>query len=300
MSAAGFDCYGSYCHEECELRHLDEIETSIRRRNSAVPSVHPSNHSNLIICAAPERSGSTWLYNAIRLLYRDCGMICDSYWIHALRKDAIEARLREAERVGGIVLVKTHEWNESYSDWLVQTFRPTIILTHRDLHGVVKSYRRVGWSDNLPANYVADHLKWKDICSLDLKYEDIVSNGLAQLQKLAQHLFGTNVCSARQDVIECVYFQLLDLDRPSGGGAHIGGGAVHQVTKIWPHHVSDETRKVISHLTLAKSKDERGSEDKKMGYRFKDNTSNHNEEEIDELALKYPTYMTGYGYVKAT
>ena len=289
------DCDGSFCHAECELRHRDNIETSLRRDrdNPAVQShVQPYRHSNVVICAAPERSGSTWLYNAIRLLYRDFGMICDSYWIHALRKDKIEERLHEAERVGGIVLIKTHEWHESYGNWLVQTFRPTILLTHRDLRGVIKSYRRVGWSHNLPTNYVEDHLKWKDVCALDLKYENIVSDGMAQLQVLAQHLIGRNVCSTRQDTIERVHVQLLNLDKASDGGFG-GGDGVNQVTKMWPYHISDETRDLLKNPTLVRFGEERPNDDKKAE-NISDMKCNS-----DELALMYPDYMEVYGYGKA-
>lgn len=58
---------------------------------------------------------------------------------------------------GNHVVIKTHQWSEA---WQVQQ-ADHIFLTHRDLQGVVASYRRVGWAFNIPASYVEEHQQWR-------------------------------------------------------------------------------------------------------------------------------------------
>ncbi len=42
--------------------------------------------------AGPERSGSTWLFNAIRLLYEEAQVPLDSYWITHLTDEKLQQR----------------------------------------------------------------------------------------------------------------------------------------------------------------------------------------------------------------
>lgn len=57
---------------------------------------------------------------------------------------------------GNHVIIKTHQWSDA---WEV-TQADHIFLTHRDLQGVVASYRRVGWAFNIPDSYVKEHQRW--------------------------------------------------------------------------------------------------------------------------------------------
>ena len=43
-------------------------------------------------CAGPERSGSTWLFNAIRILCQDAQQPLDPFWITMLSQDAVTVR----------------------------------------------------------------------------------------------------------------------------------------------------------------------------------------------------------------
>ena len=62
-----------------------------------------------------------------------------------------------AGRAGGPhVLVKTHGWSDGWA----RGRAAHVLLTHRDLRGVVASYRRMGWAPNVKPGYVADHLRW--------------------------------------------------------------------------------------------------------------------------------------------
>ena len=61
---------------------------------------------------------------------------------------------------GNHVVIKTHQWSDAWD--LNQADH--IFLTHRDLHGVVASYRRVGWAFNVPDSYVEEHQQWRVSC----------------------------------------------------------------------------------------------------------------------------------------
>ena len=45
-----------------------------------------------VYCAGPERSGSTWLFNAVRLLLKDARIPYDPYWITSLDQQKIQQR----------------------------------------------------------------------------------------------------------------------------------------------------------------------------------------------------------------
>merc|ERR1739845_252341 len=57
------------------------------------------------------RTASTWVFNAVRLLFRQGREACDSYWIRDLSKAKLEQRLQ----TGAHVVVKTHEWTDNIS-----------------------------------------------------------------------------------------------------------------------------------------------------------------------------------------
>lgn len=64
---------------------------------------------------------------------------------------------------GRHVVIKTHGWS---NQWDVKQAEH-IFLTHRDLQGVVASYRRVGWAFNISKSYVDEHQQWR-VCYLIL------------------------------------------------------------------------------------------------------------------------------------
>ncbi|CAE7398762.1 unnamed protein product, partial [Symbiodinium pilosum] len=173
----GIDCTGTDCHEECERRHLDSLE----QQRGTWPQL---SESLLILCAGPERSGSTWLYNAVRLLHLEAKVPCDSYWMAKLTREKLEQRI--GARPPAVVLVKTHEWHQGYDDFV--SLAKYVVLTHRDLRGVVASYRRIKWEVAIPDAYVSEHLEWCRRATLDLAYEDIMRRGSEVLRELAQHL----------------------------------------------------------------------------------------------------------------
>mmetsp|Transcript_3603 Transcript_3603/g.8484 ORF Transcript_3603/g.8484 Transcript_3603/m.8484 type:complete len:298 (+) Transcript_3603:70-963(+) len=254
------DCDGR-CHAECEQRHLDTVERT-RDSSWAWPE-----EPQLIVCAGPERSGSTWLFNAARLLHRQLRVPCDSYWIHTLTEDKLTERLSS----GAHVIIKTHLWEPQYREMLPR-FSRHIVITHRDLRGVVASYRRVGWARSLPRKYVDDHMQWRSLATLDVKYENVVRDGKLQLAELASHL---GLPFSDGD-IAAVHRDLADLQSSRRAGPD-------QVTKLWPGHISIDTKKYM---------DCADAEDAGL---------NPLEDETEEQSLlkRFPEFMVGYGYTSA-
>jgi len=216
------DCDGSMCHSECELRHLDEYEKNLRGDGLSLTA------QKLIICAGPERSGSTWLYNAVRHLYSAAQVPCDSFWIHRLTETKLQERLQE----GQVVIIKTHKYYSDYDEWLFQKFNPTILLTHRDLREVLASYVRVGWASDIPDSYVAHHMQWLQHEALDLSFQNVVSDPKGSLAKIASTVGLTNV---GQDEIGLAESRVKVLKAPFG--------TVDQVTKMWPSHRGETAKR---------------------------------------------------------
>lgn len=252
------DCTGGMCHAECEQRHLDSIEVTRDERWSW------PEKPKVIICAGPERSGSTWLYNAVRLLYRQASTPCDSYWVRTLSEDKVQKRLEQ----GAHVCIKMHVWEPEYERWLPAAAQH-ILLTHRDLRGVVASYRRAGWCYQLDPKYVDDHMQWRRICSMDLGYEDLVRDGLASLKALALHI-GVELPPAG---LEKVHEALKDLKNERGGG-------VDQITKLWPGHISSATRML---------QDQGGASIAELN-------SLSDERYCQQLRQRFPGFFSTYGY----
>ncbi|KAL3144429.1 hypothetical protein ABBQ32_004175 [Trebouxia sp. C0010 RCD-2024] len=203
-------CYNG----ECEGLHVPAEE---RAEQASWPK---PLHQKVIITAGPERSGSTWLFNAVRLLLKSAHTPYDPYWVTTLTTHKVNQRKMRAD--GNHVVIKTHQWSDA---WQVQQ-ADHILLTHRDLQGVVASYRRVGWAFNISASYVEEHQQWRDVAEIDVAYENIMAEPTLQLQMLADAL-GVN---AKVDIAE-VNRELQSL-KPAQSGAP------DPVSKLWPGHHS--------------------------------------------------------------
>eukprot|EP00440_Ansanella_granifera_P005678 gb/GFBE01006163.1/.p1 GENE.gb/GFBE01006163.1/~~gb/GFBE01006163.1/.p1 ORF type:complete len:217 (+),score=49.39 gb/GFBE01006163.1/:1-651(+) len=105
------DCSGSRCHDECEARHLDPVE---RMRFDKEAGFRYPKQPTLVVTASRDmgRTASTWVFNAVRLLFRQGREACDSYWMRQLTQEKLERRMS----TGAHVLVKTHEWTSEISE----------------------------------------------------------------------------------------------------------------------------------------------------------------------------------------
>ncbi|CAI7817878.1 unnamed protein product [Closterium sp. NIES-54] len=171
---------GSGCGDgECELLHVDPTWRDVLSSRHVAHGEQSRDGSGawgsmprLIVCAGPERSGSTWLFNAVRLLLAHSGQLALSYWLHSISASKLRARgltpLRscrpggegrgegggggsaelggrgdgEGVRMdggewGGVsVVVKTHEWVEGWEHgvWPSTLPRPQFCVTCEPLH----------------------------------------------------------------------------------------------------------------------------------------------------------------------
>jgi len=213
-----FDCHGNgcrasgtRCHSECEGRHLDEVESTRwdkdeRWRYPRKPSV--------VVTASRDmgRTASTWVFNAVCLLYRQAHEACDSYW---LRRPS-PAKIQERLQTGAHVLIKTHEWTGEMSQRDFDEVRP--LFSH-----VIVSVRQ-GFPEDPDWMKVSTHV---------VHFEDIVEcneaegkvGALRVLRAMAEHL---GITDLTDDDFKKVDYQLMTLPMPAMG--------CNQTTKLWHFH----------------------------------------------------------------
>ncbi|KAK9808857.1 hypothetical protein WJX72_005211 [[Myrmecia] bisecta] len=188
------------CYDgDCEALHISAAD-----REEQLCWDQPST-PQLIITAGPERSGSTWLFNAVRLLFKSAKQPLDSYWLTQVTDEKLADR-HGGQPGGHHVLIKTHRWSNAWTP----SQADHVFLTHRDLRGVVASYQRMGWAYDIPDTYVSEHQAWKGIANRDLAYEDIMSDPEGQLRALA-----TDLGLVEQVNLPDVLQQLRDLNSDS-------------------------------------------------------------------------------------
>lgn len=184
---ARLDC-GGVCHNpECERRHLDAEE---RCRWDKEAGLRYPRKPSLVITASPDmgRTASTWVFNAVRLLYRQGHECCDSYWMRSLSPAELTDRLS----TGAHVVVKTHEWTPEAlrdMDAITSMFTHVIVsvregfepeptwtkfqthLTHfEQIVAHDKDGQKIGAIDVLRG--LADHLGIENLSERDLKSVD--------------------------------------------------------------------------------------------------------------------------------
>jgi hypothetical protein len=137
--------------------------------------------SALVLCAGIPRSGSTWLYNAVRLLLMRSAGESGVYgaWIEQY----------DPAKSAAWHVVKVHEPNESL------LWRAKIALTsRRDLRDIAASAWKRGWINDEPTaaafvdNVVRQHAFWKDRCGYEMVYETMRCDPTAELRRIANVL----------------------------------------------------------------------------------------------------------------
>lgn len=204
----GLDC----SNYECEFRHLDAIEQT-RDSNGGV--FRYPDKPKLIITASRDmgRTASTWVFNAVRLLYRQAREACDSYWIRDLSRPKLARRLL----VGAHVLVKTHEWttgslsSEAFHQELVPMFDHVIVSV------------REGFTPDPTWMEVATHVTHYEDIVADNPNKDASVGAISVLRGLADHL-GIADSLSENDLVE-VDYHLMTLPIPGD-----------QSSKFWSFH----------------------------------------------------------------
>jgi len=128
----------------------------------------------IYVCAGMYRSGSTWLYNAARLILQCAGTPdLGAGWI--TEKDAILQHQN--------ALIKIHSYDPDLAA------RADVVLTsHRDLRDVAASLSRkfkVEFSIKPILETMQDYLRWARIAAYDLHYERLLADKMAELKKVA-------------------------------------------------------------------------------------------------------------------
>jgi hypothetical protein len=126
------------------------------------------------VCAGMSRSGSTWLFNTVRVLLKTAGAPDIAGGYMGQMEELITHRT---------AIIKLHPY---YAD--VAARADVILTSHRDLRDVVASTHRhyqVGFSTTLVNNCVRDHLRWSQIADYDLHYERLLVDKLAEVKKIA-------------------------------------------------------------------------------------------------------------------
>ena len=207
---------GGRCAEsECEHCHLDDVEETRFARPTQYRVPKPERRA-LVITASRDmgRTASTWVFNAVRLLFRQAGEACDAYWVRQLSREKLFERLagRNAH-----VLVKTHEWAAGETHMPIsperfEAIRP--LFTH-----VVCSVR-----EGFPPDP-----NWMRVATHVTNFEEIVvsdgSGALRVLRGLAEHL---GLDGLTDHDLRWVDYRLMTLEIPAHGDV--------RVSKMWSFH----------------------------------------------------------------
>lgn len=171
----------------------------------------------LILCAGIPRSGSTWMYNMIRLMLERSGRTVYGAWIQDY----------QPEMSADVHLVKVHE--PLGEDWLKKA--DVIFCSHRDLRDIAASSIRMGWAKNdeevitLLDNVLKMHSFWSAKASYELHYEDLLENSLAPAADMARVL-GLHL---KQQ-------QLYQICQETDALEYRNGKVHDSITLLHPHH----------------------------------------------------------------
>lgn len=131
-----------------------------------------------MICAGIPRSGSTWLYNAARLLLQ---IASGPEQVHGAWIDQYEPANPARWHV-----VKIHNPDEALA------WRGKCILTsRRDLRDIAASAWKRGWISDGPSmlalleSVVAQHAWWRERCAFEMIYERMRVDRVAELRSIA-------------------------------------------------------------------------------------------------------------------
>jgi hypothetical protein len=178
-----------------------------------------------IICAGPPRSGSTWQFNAVRMLIAETGQSCYGAWIEDYDQTRSEA----------VHIVKTHD---------VIPMTGTVVTCYRDIRDVVASARRMGWLSGRRAevdaylqNYTARLSTWSAQAVHVMRYETMKADPPAEAVRLARAL-GLELSSAQ---IENACRRVSELTPPQSG-------PYDSVTMLHARHIGSREQKLPARL----------------------------------------------------
>jgi hypothetical protein len=128
----------------------------------------------IYLCAGMKRSGSTWLYNAVRGILKHAGV-----------RDLQAGWITEKEKLLSHrnVVIKTHSFDANLA-----AQSDVVLISHRDLRDVAASLHRkfkVAFSTEGVRETFDDYTKWKKFAAYDLPYEQLLIDKISELKKIA-------------------------------------------------------------------------------------------------------------------
>ena len=175
----------------------------------------------LILIAGMKRSGSTWMYNAVRLMLKDAGKDVYGSWID----DYDESNTAEFH------VVKTHKWDKDLAE------KADIVFTsRRDLIEVIDSMKRFGiWKGNDDfVEMLIDYQLWYRCADYSMEYESIGWEGA--IYDIEAELFDAFSidCINIQDVID----EIDRLQPPE----HDNVNYYDTITLLHPNHITRDVK----------------------------------------------------------
>ena len=177
-----------------------------------------ARRSSIILSAGMPRSGSTWLFNAARLLLQQNGDL-GSGWIGDW------ARLPRRPSM----LLKVHD----HDPFLARHAR-VILYSYRDIRDALASSKRKFQTEptlELARHWLASDQQWRARAAFTLRYESMIADPVQAVAELAQALRLPHVNP------ELIQRQLMEVDyqplRATGPAEYDGETLLH------PGHISD-------------------------------------------------------------
>ena len=173
-----------------------------------------------IVCAGLRRSGSTWLFNAVRLILEQTGESVYGCFVDRYK----------SENLSPIHVVKTHK----YLDGLRKRARHTF-MTYRDLRDIAASAVRMRLTKNsapdigryLRALVAEEYNPWSPHADLQIPYEDMLDRGPLYLRQISE-LLAVKIDPQK------VYHQLEAIRTPPTTER-----TYDKTTLLWPNHITD-------------------------------------------------------------
>jgi hypothetical protein len=174
-----------------------------------------SRRSTIILSAGMPRSGSTWLFNAARLLLNNAGRDVGSGWIGDWATLPKKMWL----------LLKVHD----YDPYLVENAR-IILYSFRDLRDALASSKRKFGTEPTMAqsrHWLEADRQWRQQASFVLRYESMLTDATSLITDLTAALQLPEVDS--QETLA----QIARINTPNGGDAY------DPETLLHPDHITD-------------------------------------------------------------
>ena len=192
-------------------------------------------HKKLVLISTMPRSGSTWLFNCVREIYKLKNIEFYSEWVEEYNP----------ANSAPVHIVKVHE-----PEFQLTTEADLIISTRRDIRDICTSLIRMGWlkNDELSvveeANKLANivHPFWFSRSDLEIEYSNILDNTHALVNEIALKLGFTISVEECEKVVQ----YLNSLSSPT---------KYDKETQLHPAHrntVKTDYQAVLSSSTLSK------------------------------------------------